>query len=66
MTLNAKLKEQCFGEAGAGPTWRGGLRDGLVDAGAEAAADRDVTGGVVGLATLIPELLLSPPLCSPV
>lgn len=49
-----------------GPTRRGGLRDGLVDAGAKAAADGDVTGGVVGLSALVPQLLLSPPLRSSV
>lgn len=49
-----------------GPTRCGGLRDGLVDAGAEAAADGNVTGGVIGLSTLVPQLLLSPPLCSSV
>lgn len=42
----------------------GGLWDGLVDAGAEAAANGNVTGGVVGLSALVPQLLLSPPLCS--
>lgn len=46
------------------PTRRGGLWDGLVDAGAEAAADGNVAGGVVGLPTLVPQFLLSPPLCS--
>lgn len=49
-----------------GPTRCGGLWDGLVDAGAEAAADGNVTGGVVGLPALVPQLLLSPPLCSSV
>lgn len=48
------------------PTRCGGLRDGLVDAGAEAAADGDVAGRVVGLPTLVPQLLLPPPLCSSV
>lgn len=47
-----------------GPTRCGGLWDGLVDAGAKAAADGNVTGGVVGLPALVPQLLLSPPLCS--
>lgn len=49
-----------------GPTRCGGLWDGLVHAGAEAAADGDVAGGVVGLPALVPQLLLSPPLCSSV
>lgn len=49
-----------------GPTRCGGLRDGLVHAGAEAAADGDVAGGVVGLPALVPQLLLSPPLRSSV
>lgn len=49
-----------------GPTRCSGLWDGLVDAGAKAAADGNVTGGVVGLAALVPQLLLSPPLCSSV
>lgn len=44
----------------------GGLRHGLVDAGAETAADGDVTGGVAGLTTLVPQLLLPPPLRSSV
>lgn len=44
----------------------GGLWDGLVDARAKAAADGDVAGGVVGLPALVPQLLLSPPLCSPI
>lgn len=47
-------------------TWCGGLRHGLVDAGAEAAANGDVTGGIAGLTTLVPELLLPPPLRSSV
>lgn len=47
-----------------GPTRCSGLWDGLVDAGAKAAADGNVTGGVVGLPALVPQLLLSPPLCS--
>lgn len=48
-----------------GPTRGGGLGDGLVHAGTEAAADGDVAGGV-GLAPLVPQLLLSPPLGSSV
>lgn len=44
----------------------GGLRHGLVDAGAEAATDGDVTGGVAGLTTLVPQLLLPSPLRSSV
>lgn len=47
-----------------GPTRCSGLWDGLVDAGAKAAADGNVTGGVVGLPALVPQLLLSPPLRS--
>lgn len=51
---------------GVYPTWRCGLRDGLVDAGVEAAADGDVVGGGAGLPPLVPQLLLTPPLRSPV
>lgn len=55
----------CRDSVGCGRHTRcGGLWDGLVDAGAEAAADGNVTGGVVGLSALVPQLLLSPPLCS--
>ena len=43
-----------------------GLWGGLVDAGAEAAADGDVAGGVVGLTTLVSQFFLSPPFRSSV
>lgn len=56
----------CQGLVPEWPTWCCGLWDGLVDARVEAAADRDVTGGVAGLPALIPQLLLSPPLRSSV
>lgn len=61
--LKARGSCECYPSCG-GPTRCGGLWDGLVDAGAKAAADRNVTGGVVGLPALVPQLLLSPPLCS--
>lgn len=40
----------------------GGLWNWLVDTGTETAADRDVTRGVAGLSSLVPQFFFSSPL----
>lgn len=47
-------------------TRSGGLWDCLVDACVETAADGNVTGGVAGLSSLVPQLLFPPPFRSSV
>lgn len=42
-------------------TRRGGLRDWLVDTGAETTADRNMTRCVAGLSSLIPQFFFSSP-----
>lgn len=49
------------GAGGEGGNRRGGLWDGLVDAGAETAADGNMTRCVAGLSSLIPQLFFSSP-----
>lgn len=44
----------------------GGLWDRLVDTGAEATADGDVTGGVAGLSPLVPQFFFPSPFGPPI
>lgn len=55
----------CLG-CGVSFTRSGGLWDCLVDACVETAADGNVTGGVAGLSSLVPQLLFPPPFRSSV